>query len=354
MSENLPVKADQKTEALGRTIEYGESGMVIRTVDDLKNLAKWAVESGFLPEQIRTAQQAFVIMVSGAELGLRPMAAVKFLYLTKARRVALMTKGALAVVQSKPSFDGYKEWTEGEGREMRACAWAKRKGMEGITKEFSYQDAEVAGLLKERKNREGQTYDSTYQAYLKDMLLSRARGRVLDIVFAAELGGIPIEGIAEDADRMAAQEPREVQAQAPPRRDPLLAQVGQKAIPVEAVVMTPADAAGPELDPSLVKIISDQVDEMWPKDTIALVNPDGTVAGTIVNVGSGPPPAAKPKPTKPAHSAPLGKTTAGPGEGGGATVRVVENPDVKCPRCGHLKNAMGGCDVCGYPGKDMR
>lgn len=334
MSEDAIVQAE-KNQALTKSIEYGESGMVIRTVEDLKNLAKWAVESGFLPEQIKTAQQAFVIMVSGAELGLKPMAAVKFLYLTKGRRVALMTKGALAVVQAKPTYDGYREWIEAEGKpEMQACAAAKRKGGDWQTKSFSVADAQVAGLLKPGRTRDGGSYDTTYQSFLKDMLLSRARGRVLDIVFAAELGGIPIEGVAEDADMMdqRRQGDRDEAPAPPQRRDPLIERLSPR-----QVVDTTAEEV---LDPAFVTVVGVDLAS----------GPDRTV------VVSGPPPAAPPGPGKPADVKTLVRdkpkrvttTPAGPGPGGG-----IVSPTT-CVRCGHKLNEMGGCDVCGWPGDDIR
>lgn len=326
MSDTNAIVPAEKAQALGKTIEYGETGMVIRTVDDLKNLAKWAVESQFLPEQVKTPQQAFVIMVSGAELGLKPMAAVKFLYLTKARRVALMTKGALAVVQAKPSYDGYREWVENEGTpEMTAVAWAKRKGQEGQTKTFSIADAQAAGLLKDKG------YASTYQLFLKDMLLSRARGRVLDVVFAAELGGIPIEGIAEDADMMDARRaaPREPRAASAPtgRRDPLLDELG-------------------------TSVTTDRAPE-----------PEFIDAEAVTVIESGPPPAAQPEAATPAVQ-PLGAGPVTPAAGaareGASTVpKVVKGKRMPaaatvCGRCSAALNAMGGCDLCGWPGADIR
>lgn len=338
MSETSIVPAE-KNQALGKTIEYGEAGIVIRSVDDLKNLAKWAVESGFLPEQVRTAQQAFVLMVSGAELGLKPMAAVKFLYLTKARRVALMTKGALAVVQAKPTYDGYREWIENEGLpSMTACATAKRKGQEAQVKTFSLADAETAGLLRERKTRDGQSYDSVYQSYLKDMLLSRARGRVLDIVFAAELGGIPIEGVAEDADMMdARREPQRLrESPVPTSRDTLLDELGTS--------VTTDRAPEPEfIDAEAVTIVAEahpSTPEEWKK--------------------SGPPPAAQPVAATPAgQQLGAGPVTrpAGAAREGARTVRKVAKQDLighLARNCNAALNQMGGCDVCGWPGADIR
>lgn len=298
---------------------------------------------------LETAERAFTILCKGDELGLKPFAAWTWIYTTKAGRLAIMSKGALAVVQATPAFDGYEERIEGEGKEMRAVAVARRKGFPPTIKEFTYQDAEVAGLLRPGRTRDGGSYDTTYQAYLKDMLLSRARGRVLDIAFAAELGGIVMEGIAEDADDMDARrnakktqegEPNLPNA-LPPKRDPLLASLAPK-------VQAPQLVAGePELlDPSLVKVIADQVDEMFV---------------------SGPPPAAQPGPGKPTPAVGVGEVkpkasaedkrrqaagkTAGPGPGGGKLGAVLVGG---CERCSHKLNGMGGCDVCGWPGEDIR
>ncbi len=360
--------------------------------------------------QLTSAAQAFAILCKGDELGLPPFASWSWIYTTKAGRLAIMSKGALAVVQSKPAYGGYEERIEDEGKEtMRAVAIATRKGFPPTIKEFSLEDAEKAGLLKERRNRDGQVYDSTYQAYLKDMLLSRVRGRVLDIAFAAELGGIVMEGIAEDADRMAAQEPREPKVIAgPPRRDPLLAAVGRpaqlgpgtpqtfqdlerSAIPelnaklqpgvspevfaevaararadterseqmqttrgagvavgstprATQAVPEPSQPAGPpphpsepeEIDPALVQVITEQVDEMYGPSTIP----------------GGAPPAVQPSPAKPAVRLPPVTATRS-GKGGGKPPK--EHVSSKfCPRCKFPLNAMDGCDVCGHPGKDIR
>jgi len=300
--------------------------------------AAWFSEKIFASRsmrQLESKEQAFAILCKGEELGLPPFAAWSWIYTTKAGRLAIQSKGALAVVQSKHTFAGYREWIEDDGKPtMRACAAATRKGFPETIKEFSRADAEVAGLLRERKNQQGQTYDSTYQAYLKDMLLSRARARCLDITFAAELGGIPIEGTAEDADMMDARRlPAPRQA---PKGDPLLSELGAR----------PALAAGVILDQEAVNRLDDQARDIRlasaapPPQEEELV-----IAGEPVE--SGPPPAALPALGKPAalglvHKA---KTTtpAGPKAGGG-----------KCSRCEMKLNPMGGCDVCGWPGPDIR
>lgn len=192
---------------------------------------KWAAwfskkcfDSGLLPEQIKTPQQAFAILCKGDELGLPPFGAWQFIYLTKAKRLALLGKGALAVVQSKPMFESYSERIEREGTpEMAAVAIAKRKGMEAIVKTFSVADAEAARLLEK-----GKDYFGPWLGFLKDMLLSKARARALDIAFAAELGGIDLEGVAED---IAAAEERKAAVRAQPQARQQIREARRPALP---------------------------------------------------------------------------------------------------------------------------
>lgn len=300
--------------------------------------AKRIFESG-AQRQLTSANQAFAILCKGEELGLPPFAAWTWIYTTKQGRLAIQSKGALAVVQSKTAvYGGYKEWIEDEGQPtMRACAQAVRIGFDPTLKEFSLKDAETAGLLRQRHTQQGEKYDSTYQSYLKDMLLSRVRGRVLDIAYAAELGGIDIEGPAEDADMMEARrrpekaEPKQLQA---PRGDPLLTELGAR----------PALTAGAPAAP--------------------------VVVGSSSTVSSGPPPAAQPTAGKPAKARkapirPRGATgIAGPAAEEATPTATKAEPKAspppepsaptQCGRCAGGLNQMGGCDVCGWPGPDIR
>lgn len=191
-------------ERAGANIPFAHKGVVITDAAMAWDFANKCFQSGMLPGHIKKGSQAFAVMCKGAELGLPPFAAWDLIYPTKSGRLAIQTKGALAVVQAKSTYEDYTEYLEGEGETLKGVAVAQRKGKKPVLKEFSMADAETAGLLEQRYNYKGDAYDSTYQSYLKDMLLSRARGRALDIAFAAELRGIPIEGVAEDIDMMEA------------------------------------------------------------------------------------------------------------------------------------------------------
>jgi hypothetical protein len=236
---------------------------------------------------------------------LPPFAAWNFIYLTKARRLAIQTKGALAVVQSKPSFEGYREFIENEDKPAEmwvATVVAKRRGFPEVVKHFSYADALLAGLLRERKNQQGQSYDSPWQSYVKDMLLSRARGRCLDIAFAAELGGFPIEGVAEDIDMMEERERGRARSE-PARRAP------RELAPPAAVDPLFAELAGG------LRKTPEQMPVVLPASAVSVV-----------------------------------PEVVGVKEFAAAAAAAPE----RCERCTCKLNLLSECDACGWPGADLR
>jgi len=200
-----PTAAEARSTQVARGLGMGDRGVIFTNVSEAVAYATACFNSRLLPEHIKNGQQAFVIMDNGRELGLRPWASWKVIYITRQGRIALMSKGALAVAQASPRFENYEERIELEGtEEMRAVAVAKARGFKPVEKTFSMADAKAAGLLDRRRSRDGKEYDGPWQAYLKDMLLARARDRALAIAFAAELAGIELETLAEDADRLEA------------------------------------------------------------------------------------------------------------------------------------------------------
>jgi hypothetical protein len=85
MSDDKPGPVNTKEQALARAeqvaVTLAPSGTVqLTSLDEALRFSKWAVDSGLLPNGIKTVAQAFVIMQKGAELGFSPMASFEFIY----------------------------------------------------------------------------------------------------------------------------------------------------------------------------------------------------------------------------------------------------------------------------------
>ena len=239
----------------------------IKNFEDIMRVAAVAHKSRMLPKDVQTVEQAFWLIYNALDLGLPASSAFKFLYMTKGRKVAMTTRGQHAVIYRSGMCEGYKEWTEGEGQELRAIASTRRKGFaDPFTKEFSYEDAKGAGLLDARTNQQGDSYDSTYDKYLKDMLLARARERVFGVAFPDVTGGLPSQGVAEEIERNEAEafgggqtpvglekEPKAAQLPAAVGPDPFLEALRpEKAKPEPVVVPVEATVVQPEEPPKAV------------------------------------------------------------------------------------------------------
>jgi hypothetical protein len=371
----VPVPAGPAATAATQ-LKRGRRGTEFTNVNEALAYATACYRSGMLPEHIKSPQQAFVIMDNGAELGLRPWAAWKLIYITKQGRIATMSKGALAVVQASPNFEDYDERIELEGTdEMRAVAIAKRKGRKATVKTFSLEDAKAADLLTRKKNRRGEEYDGPWQSFVKDMLLARARDRALSVAFAAELAGIELETMAEDADRLDAGKasspaqpvgaPKELPADTeepkalpPAKADPLLMHTLKAArgeAPVAATPPAPAPAPAPE--PSREEIETGVDEALGPpeaplppppkKTQKKRVKPGDIIHGTrrVLEVDDEGRPLVVEKLSKEELEA------LHPAMKADAPARQAADGTKTCPRdyCGAPLNLLGDCDACGWP-----
>lgn len=256
---------EEKNDALAKKpvaakeIAVGKAGVVLATVQDAMNYADWNQQSGLLPDHIDNPKKAFAIMTRGAEMGLGPHASWRWIYMTKAGKMSMETKGMLAVCQASPHFAGYKEWIEhedGPEEEWVATAVAKRKGFDDQLKTFSFKDAAVAGLTGQKTNRRGEKYDTTYCLYLKDMLLARARARALELQFADVLGGIAAKEIQQEVESRGDRGQIRPEAPEVTVSDPLLDELSPKA---------------PEKDPATQEVIDAQVEEIFDAKDLGVV-----------------------------------------------------------------------------------
>lgn len=153
-----------------------------KDINEAKVLAKDLAVSSLLPAALRRKpEDVLVIVLTGAELGIAPMASARGIHVINGKAVfsadlmagiALTSKPCeyLIVVESSPTVCTYR---------------AKRKGAPSEVKmSFTIDEAKSAGLL---------TKDS-WRHYPADMLRARALGRICRTVFPDVLHGCYVEG----------------------------------------------------------------------------------------------------------------------------------------------------------------
>lgn len=170
-----------------------QAGIVLSTIDELKQFALTVQKSGFAPKGFQQPEQIMIALEMGAELGMKPMAALQNIGVIN-NKPGLYGAGVPAIIRSRGVEQYIREWTEGEGEELVAYCETVRKGEKGVDNqpivhrgEFSYRQAKAAGLLNK----------DTYKAYPKRMIQMRAR-YVLDDVYADVLLGMPTIEVSDD------------------------------------------------------------------------------------------------------------------------------------------------------------
>lgn len=164
-------------------------GLQPKTLPDWLDFCRILVRSGMVPED--KPEALFVRLAVGAEIGLPPMAAMRWVYTFESkgvRRTGVMGYGKLAVVQAS----GADEWTVPVELTPERAVWQTlRKGQTTpVEQTFTWEDA-VRGKL---------TGKETYQQYPTDMLSSKALGRLMDRVYADVLAGRGVPATGEDEE----------------------------------------------------------------------------------------------------------------------------------------------------------
>lgn len=158
--------------------------MIIKTnnnpIQSLSELIEFAtllskselIPSGYKgkPENILTAIQL------GQEIGLKPLQSLQSIYVVNGKPT-LYGDAMIALVRNHPDFEDIKEWQEGD----TAYCEVKRKGQTPCLRQFSMEDARLAGLT---------TRNPVWKAYPKRMLQMKARGFALRDSFPDALSGL--------------------------------------------------------------------------------------------------------------------------------------------------------------------
>lgn len=126
---------------------------------ELQELAKALVPTGFLPEHIKTPGQAVAIILTGREMGVGPMQALRSIVMVKGKPTVAADL-QLALFKNAGGKATFTELTE-----KRAVLTLTHPNGDKHTETFSMEDADKAGLLQSQPN---------YRKFPKAMLRSRA------------------------------------------------------------------------------------------------------------------------------------------------------------------------------------
>ena len=180
----IALKSDAPVQKSSKSITFTPTNFT-----EAVTFAKMLSTSELVPKDYRGKHlNILVAMQLGAEVGLQPMAALQSIAVINGKP-SLYGDAALAVVQSQPSYEGHREWFEGEGDKKTAYCEVKRKGQGPSLQKFSVEDAKKAGLW----NKEG-----PWRSYPDRMQQMRARGFALRDRFADALRGMIL--VEEAAD----------------------------------------------------------------------------------------------------------------------------------------------------------
>jgi hypothetical protein len=174
---NLPVVAPPPPV---RTPGNQVQAIIPRTYQDVASMAQAVCEAGIAPKFNNERSRVAAIMMSGMEVGLKPMAALRLFYLTPEGQPALLARGMLAVVQASGFLEVWEDRIEGEGEDRRAVVMCKRRGMAAIVRTFGWKDVKAAGLGNKQ----------IYGKYFDRMIWNRAVSYALNDAFADILGGL--------------------------------------------------------------------------------------------------------------------------------------------------------------------
>ena len=197
VENNESQKTEEKTIAVRPTIKVNAKGIILQTYDDMYRFAKSIQLSKLAPDSFVTPEQILVALQAGAELGLSPIRSLGSLYVVKGN-VRLWGDTPLALVRQSGLMEYIKEWMEGDiGKDLTktsddvkaVCETKRKNDPEPIQREFTVEQARLAGLWNKKTDR---GFNTVWVNYPKRMLQMRARALNLRDNFPDALGGATI------------------------------------------------------------------------------------------------------------------------------------------------------------------
>lgn len=132
-------------------------------------MAEYLKQSQFLPGHIKTAPDAVAIMLTGKELGIPPMVALRSIYMINGKPTMDASLMASLIRRAIDEHGDGRFFIKTSTNERCEIVYRRWNEEEEHTVAFSIQDAERAGLVTKNPN---------YKLYPADMLRSRCIGRM--------------------------------------------------------------------------------------------------------------------------------------------------------------------------------
>lgn len=274
--------------------------------DDVFRISRAVVGSGLAPSALigkktgdDAASAVAVCIMSGAELGLKPMVSLRSFTVINGKP-ALYGDGLINVVRQSGKVAFLKTGHEMRDGQMVGYCHAKRNDTgEESRVEFTQAQAERAGLWDDRETvrkqvwennqrvwKDGQPNDAPWYRYRERMIAWRAAGYCLRELFGDVLGGIRDEFEAReiDADEMRDVTPRQPPAPPMPPSPPT---EDANVIDVTAEEQQPTDVD--QIDPAeffeeLEEALSGAMDEATVEEIWTGLDPEGTFDGDDTNI----------------------------------------------------------------------
>lgn len=157
----------------------------------MQSLCKWICQSGLTPDSVENPQDAMIIIMRGASLGLPAMQALDSIHVIKGKPT-LSADLQVALALRHPECERFQivEWTE------KLCTYeTKRRGHDPQSFTFTMEDAHRAGLVDRGRGK------SNWQKYPKQMLRARAGATLARAVYPELFTGVytPEEARSIDA-----------------------------------------------------------------------------------------------------------------------------------------------------------
>lgn len=182
-----------------RTIALNEQGhVVLNDLTQRRGYLSQMLQSSMLPPQYKTIQQVELAWDLLTSMGLPPLPYLPLVVIVN-NRLTVMSDALMAACERT----GELEWVETVYLDPKnepmtkanaatfeafcAVVTAKRKGRPEVWDKFTMKQAEAAGLLR----------NPTWKAYSSDMLMHRARSRVLRQLFSDSIGGVRVKELDE-------------------------------------------------------------------------------------------------------------------------------------------------------------